>query len=539
MDLKVNNVSCVCDCSQINLRKSRVASAEANTRVSDIMFITEPYINPKTKKAGGLDQSMGMILTSSSDSPRAALRIRKDLHPWLIDGLSDGDICTAEIWISNQRVVVCSAYLDITYSPVNVLLSKVSSYCASNHLALVVGMDSNSHSLMWGCEEENSRGTTLEDWLVTNNLTVLNQGREKTFITSRASSIIDITLCNDTAINSLDISAWRVNTEKESFSDHRYINFTMGEWRPLVETYRNLNQVNWQLYKEKLSTFQQPQIKKDCSNLDECANWIVNRIQETLEAICPKRRALNRPPNPWWNEDLTALREEVRILNNARLSSGEANESYIKKRMEYSRAIRKAKKESWQDFCTSQESMKALSGLMQKLDKKKKSGLSLLRTSEQCSPSESLEALMDTHFPDSVKWEGDMDIPAPNINVEAEVIKLVEDIVTVEKVTKAFESFGPKKAPGPDEFNPVILSNLPGNVILFVTNMYKKVLLSGKTPHAWRSMKVISQAIEAPACLHNRQINRNCPVRRGGPHRGQHTKRGTHSSCQPGLLRSI
>ncbi len=94
----------------------------------------------------------------------------------------------------------------------------------SKRIPLIVGADSNAHSVLWGCEETNKRGEELEELILRFNLNVTNSGGEYTFSTSRANSIIDITLVNPSTSNSLFPRNWRVLSE-ESFSDHKYLAF--------------------------------------------------------------------------------------------------------------------------------------------------------------------------------------------------------------------------------------------------------------------------------------------------------------------------
>ena len=55
--------------------------------------------------------------------------------------------------------------------------------CKKKNLPLIVGMDSNTHSSMWGAEDTNDRGRELEESFFELNLVVLNQGSEYPFDT--------------------------------------------------------------------------------------------------------------------------------------------------------------------------------------------------------------------------------------------------------------------------------------------------------------------------------------------------------------------
>ena len=82
--------------------------------------------------------------------------------------------------------------------------------CKKRKLPLIVGMDSNAHSSMWGAEDTNNRGRELEEIFFELDLVVLNQGSEYTFDTGNRKSIIDVTVANRFAIEKWNLDDWRV-----------------------------------------------------------------------------------------------------------------------------------------------------------------------------------------------------------------------------------------------------------------------------------------------------------------------------------------
>ena len=58
--------------------------------------------------------------------------------------------------------------------------------CKKKKLPLIVGMDSNAQSSMWGAEDTKDRGREIEETFFELDL-VLNQGSEYTFDTGKAS----------------------------------------------------------------------------------------------------------------------------------------------------------------------------------------------------------------------------------------------------------------------------------------------------------------------------------------------------------------
>ena len=71
------------------------------------------------------------------------------------------------------RTVYCAAvYLDINLTVRLLKFVQLLEICDSKRIPLIVGADSNAHSVMWGCEETSKRGEDLEELLLRFNLNV-------------------------------------------------------------------------------------------------------------------------------------------------------------------------------------------------------------------------------------------------------------------------------------------------------------------------------------------------------------------------------
>jgi hypothetical protein len=89
---------------------------------------------------------------------------------------------------------------------------------------VIIGADSNSHSELWGCSENNGRGTAFEEFICSEDLNVCNTGCKLTFKTFKASSIIDVTLVHFSRYDM--IKEWQVSDDNFC-SDHKCIQFQM------------------------------------------------------------------------------------------------------------------------------------------------------------------------------------------------------------------------------------------------------------------------------------------------------------------------
>ena len=486
----VDNVDDV-TCCQINLRKSNVAATEINKRSESIVLVTEPPVaGGKTKS---LKQPNAQIFShEGKESPRSAIRVAKGLHPWLVPEYTERDICVVAIQIKSKLVYLCSLYLDITFDIRHQLFCKLVDRCNQERIPLVVGMDSNAHSPLWGSPDRNERGEELEEILLSKNLTVMNVGSRNTFVSSVGSSVIDITVMNCAALEHLNLSTWVVSTEA-SHSDHRYILYSLGKYKPAEEMFRNLKKANWARFAEALDTSPLVEIARDGSNINECADALENNILRALDAACPLKKATDRPPNPWWNQELDEVRKELAVLHKNRMNSPEDWAAYTNLRKIYANKIRKAKRASWRDFCTRAETAKDISKVVKILKPKPKAGISLFKNQGKIlSPKETLENLMNVHFIESVEPDEEREAMATNISLNTDdgTQKFV-DYIDVQKVVASLHSFGPFKAAGPDGFKPLVLQNLTAGLYEYVTELYKAVVLFGQAPKAWRAMKVI------------------------------------------------
>ena len=88
---------------------------------------------------------------------------------------------------------------------------------------LIMAVDSNARSKMLHDTITNQHGKILEEFLICNDLYVLNEATETpTFQSNRGSSRIDLTITNSRLV--CYVSDW-IYGEEESCSDHNIVNF--------------------------------------------------------------------------------------------------------------------------------------------------------------------------------------------------------------------------------------------------------------------------------------------------------------------------
>ena len=181
---------------QINLHRSVYSNTELIKQLEPLQkFITlmqEPHVT-----RGRLTGSPRSLQTQSADvNPRACIVHPRDINLAPLLHLSSRDVMTC-VWETGQetipQIILISAYWDITYREVPSKLKDSINYCQQNSIPYLCSMDSNAHSTMWGCAQDNPRGMLMEDFLVGVGADILNRGMQPTFTNRRSSTIIDIT----------------------------------------------------------------------------------------------------------------------------------------------------------------------------------------------------------------------------------------------------------------------------------------------------------------------------------------------------------
>ena len=160
---------------------------------------------------------------------------------------------------------------------------------------------------------------------------------------------------------------------------------------------------------------------------------------------------------------------------------------------EYKRGITSAKRDSWKNYCSEISDIKDIAKLVRCMSGKRNNEVGLIKDETGTyakTPHEAISKMMDCHFPGSV---GPDEATAVSNPLSTEMIDIgeVEEMVSEQKVIKAFHSFKSFKAPGADGIRPVFLKNLTPNIVGRITDLYKACLRLGYTPKAWREMKVI------------------------------------------------
>ena len=233
---------------QINLQHCKAASDSlisdvgSNLQTLPILLIQEPYV----RKGHPIFNLTNYNTFYKGKNNRSLISVPRLYKSWPVESLTDSDNVTVLIEDDkNKQILLVSSYLDITNG--NVIpnkLEEILNYSNIKKIPVLLGMDSNSHSTFWGCDSNNSRGDKLEEWILQNNLAVVNRGYEKTFVSPIGSSIIDLTLVSNEILGL--VKCWTVDPTYQ-LSDHKKLVYHLDFNNTLDIWTRNLKAKDWKI----------------------------------------------------------------------------------------------------------------------------------------------------------------------------------------------------------------------------------------------------------------------------------------------------
>jgi hypothetical protein len=373
-------------------------------------------------------------------------------------------------------------------------LEELVRYCEDEGIRVLVGCVSNAHHTAWGSTNCNGRGEALVVFLNSSNLQIFNRGNESTFCNSVRQEVIDITVGSYELMDS--IVDWEVSLEP-SLSDHRHILFTLQGSVPVLLT-RNPRGTKWDSFREDLRERLEggPEMSmEDEEGLGLAGRWIQQALIQAYEGNCPQRPIRKGKKSLKWTAELQRLRREVRRLFNKCRANNDTHswELYRETQRRYRKEVRKASKETWRTFCSSMRDLPRSARLHKALSRgpQIKLGSLVAPTGERTrSERETLDLLLATHFPDSVRLTGEA-MPAAACHTKRDDWQLAARIVTYHRVLWAINSFAPYKSPGMDGIFPALLQKGQEILIPYLIRIFRACLATGYVPSMWCQVKVV------------------------------------------------
>ena len=290
--------------TQLNLNHAKLAQDNINGKIAKlnikdppilyIFCIQEPYLFHKKHARKPVSCKSFMI----ADSPRTAIYTHQNLqNTWFIESLSNRDCTVIQTIINKKDTIIASVYLDITDQ--NVIpewLHTLVKYTNDNRTGLLICMDSNCHSTTYG-NETNKRGEMLEDFIATNLFKIENIGKNYTYETSQAKTIIDITISKSLNISVTD---WTVD-KTNNFSDHNTITFALNTEKLILPQSRQWEKADWKTFETELNG-RSVKLREKITpqRMEKALDKFYTNINKSLDAACPlsEQRTVDKN-SPW------------------------------------------------------------------------------------------------------------------------------------------------------------------------------------------------------------------------------------------------
>ncbi|UYV72480.1 hypothetical protein LAZ67_9003318 [Cordylochernes scorpioides] len=349
----------------------------------------------------------------------------------------------------NQAVVLASAYWhnsvpDLSFLPTLESAINIGSF------SCILGMDANAHSPTWGIgATRDARGASLEDSASLMGLQFLGSPNHYTWSNGSLRSSIDVTL----ASSSLAIRATRSCLQEMAFSDHLPI---LTNFDDIISTEPICSWVETSCLEETFTAFIGSSLHHVTSRLqtaftpgdiDEVVTLLTTCLQEACNVSMRKKSKSPRPSRPWWNKELSKLRNLVVAFRRCYQSTSFYIRSFFKGlyracHNKLKAAIRREKHLSWITLCQ-EVSSAAWSSIHRYISKGRRGSLGppLLKHDDgtPLTPEETCHEVLQHYFP--TDWTA----PTPSIDWLQPYNQ--EPAFTVSEVLRAIRRCGRRKSP--------------------------------------------------------------------------------------------
>ena len=149
------------------------------------------------------------------------------MYGTLINQLSDADSVAVGVLKGSLKFMITSIYFDRGRS-IEMDLVKIDAVLEhAKGAGVLIAMDSDSRSTLWYDTVTNTRGRTLEEYMTSNHLNIMNEdSRNTTFRNRIGSSNIDLTVISGQLLRSA--SGWEISGQKSN-SDHSIIEYAIDQ----------------------------------------------------------------------------------------------------------------------------------------------------------------------------------------------------------------------------------------------------------------------------------------------------------------------
>ena len=431
---------------------------------------------------------------------RSMLWVRSDITAVQIP-IPSSDLVGAVLHIGGKRLWIVAVYVPCQDRPalqkviklIKEATKEAYKQAAGELLETLIIGDFNRHDYLWGGDdisnERQGEAEPITEMIAQMNLQSLLPRGTPTWQRNNHQSTIDLVLAGGELpelLRKCDIY------ETEHGSDHSAIRSEFD-----IQTLQRPKSIRyawdnapWGKIREAITRQigQQPCYEQEVQSQ---ADWLIKIVKDTVFALTPVAK-----PSPyakrWWSTELTELRRIYTYWRNRARATKHTNTANIaleeqarKASKEYFGAIRKRKKDHWDDFLADNTNIwKATRFLSSETQASrippltKPNGDLVVKTEDQAA------VLMEGFFP----LVPDQIDPEP-ITQNVPPIKLGD--ITPEEIYQALQRTTPLKAPGIDGLPTIVWRQLWPVLKHQITHLFNCSIQQGSIPSQWREAKII------------------------------------------------
>jgi hypothetical protein len=492
---------------QCNLKKSSKYTQQLINKLDihkiNIAAIQEPYTyldkEDQHYKMACTGSKFNIIQANSTRPIKAAIAIRKNITTYLID-----EECTNEdiVVVMFDKFVMVSMYFNL----VNVDGQKrdikqdlvalehiVSKY---KNMKLIILTDTNSRNIVWGDCRTNERGDVLNDFILYNELTCLNDGSQgptfKSYMIKNdqfilKQSYIDLTLCNR---NFMNYSVEWLNLDHFTNSDHNSILICFKyEKNDVINTRKTIDfkKSNWEQFIEFFNA-NRPTIN-DVDN-NESLDFYIDKFNKTIE-LASKKFLKYRKQNiyssyPWYNDRLVVIKNKItkdrrKLCRIKNIESREIVKSRLKELNKQFSKLARTEKYNYYKKLHEINSPDEFWKVWSKSRIYNAVQIPIFEENTDLNIDKNNE-ILGNHFVKEAKYKYER----LNINTNDQM-KLTD----TDELNNIINNLNNNKAPGPDNVTNRLIKILYTNDREYFVRLFNLIIKKAKIPTSWRTGKLI------------------------------------------------
>lgn len=401
---------------------------------------------------------------------------------------------------SKTELLISSIYCPDNKPMISATMRDLITQMKLDNKNFILAGDFNAHHLNWGSKDINIRGDALMDWILANDLDIINHGGLPTRCRNWTNPLeprthIDLTISNSNITHK--INNWFVD-HNDSLSDHKAIKFSIESETNNASNFRNRRKTNFKGFHRDLSAraISSNEIA-NCIELDIAANELNNAIKQAFYRNCKIVKVKKKFRKPWMSKEIDRVRKHSKILWNRYLkkkSNGNMRK-YKEVKDKLQKMIDEAKRDSWRDKMEEIEDIREISRLQKFFEKGRSRPItSVIKPDASYTKNmeETLEHLIRHHFPNCADIvEDDDEIYPDPTNFNQIDLTDIDETITYDKIEQVIDNFGAFKSPGEDDIFPALLQAGKDIIIPRLITLFKASIKLKYIPRKWRGTKVI------------------------------------------------